>query len=466
MTISRLNFLKQAGAISLGFSGLHFLMGTGNGFSTAFQAPGSDGYGPLVKDPNGIFDLPEGFTYQVVSRFGEIMDDGFRLPHVPDGMAAFPGRNGLTVVVRNHEVNSDAPIEEGPFLFDTNGHPDPDIDRSKVYDWGRGMPALGGTTNLVYDTRNQQVVRQFLSLAGTIRNCAGGPTPWNTWITCEETVQKADDHFEADHGFVFEVPASLQPGIHNAQPIKDMGRFNHEAVAVDPESGVIYLTEDRSDGLIYRFIPNRKGDLMKGGTLQAMKVLGLKSMDTRNWEADRTVELNTSLDVAWIDVEDILAPDDDLRYRGFEDGAAKFARGEGMWYGNGVVFFACTNGGYAKKGQIWKYTPSPAEATPDESRNPGKLELFVEPNDATVIENADNLTVSPWGDLIVCEDGDGDQYLVGVTPLGTLYKFGRNALNDSELAGATFSPDGSTLFFNIQKAGLTLAVTGPWKRTE
>ncbi|PKD42458.1 alkaline phosphatase PhoX [Rhodohalobacter barkolensis] len=459
MSISRRNFLKQAGAVSVGFSGLHLLMGAGFGFSSAFNSPAAEGYGPLQEDPDGIFDLPDGFSYKIVSRFGEIMDDGFRLPHVPDGMAAFPGKNGLTVVVRNHEVNADAPDHDGPFIPGKSSG----FDHSKVYDWGGGKPALGGTTNLIYDTKNQKVVRQFLSLAGTIRNCAGGPTPWNTWITCEETVQKADGHFEKDHGFVFEVPASTNPELYHAQPIKEMGRFNHEAVAVDPNSGVVYLTEDRSDGLLYRFIPNKKGELLEGGELQALIVKDQRSLDTRNWEAARTVELNTSLEVEWITMENVLAPDDDLRHRGFEKGAAKFARGEGMWYGNGTVFFACTNGGRAKKGQIWKYTPSPYEATGEESGAPGKLELFVEPNDATVIENADNLTVSPWGDLIVCEDGDGDQYLVGVTPEGSLYKFGRNALNESELAGATFSPDGSTLFFNIQKAGLTLAVTGPWK---
>lgn len=461
MSLSRRNFIKQAGAISLGFSGLQLIM-NGTGFSSVFLSD-SNGYGPLVKDPEGIFDLPEGFSYKIISRFGEVMDDGFRLPHVPDGMAAFPGENGLTILVRNHEVNADAPEEEGPFYSEDNTDILKSVDKASVYDWGRGRPAMGGTTTLIYDTKTQTVVSQYLSLSGTLRNCAGGPTPWNSWITCEETVQRANGHFEADHGYVFEVPATTKQQLHKAVPIKDMGRFNHEAVAVDPESGVVYLTEDRSDGLLYRYIPNVKGEMLKGGKLQALVVRGQKSMDTRNWEETRTVELNSPLEVEWIDVNQIHAPDDDLRLRGFEGGAARFARGEGMWYGNGVVFFACTNGGYAKKGQIWKYTPSTDEATSAETGNPGKLELFVEPNDATVIENADNLTVSPWGDLIICEDGSGEQFLVGVTPQGSLYKFGKNALNDSELAGAAFSPDGSTLFFNIQKAGLTLAVTGPWK---
>ncbi len=132
-----------------------------------------------------------------------------------------------------------------------------------------------------------------------------------------------------------------------------------------------------------------------------------------------------------------------------------------MWYGNDAVYFACTNGGPEELGQIWKYTPSESEATDGEAENPGKIELFVESMDSSIIENADNLTVAPWGDLIVCEDTDEMQDLNGVTPEGKVYKFGRNAKSNSELAGATFSPDGSTLFMNIQHSGITLAITGP-----
>jgi secreted PhoX family phosphatase len=145
-------------------------------------------------------------------------------------------------------------------------------------------------------------------------------------------------------------------------------------------------------------------------------------------------------------------------------GACRFARGEGMWYGNDAIYFACTNGGPEYKGQIWRYVPSPAEGTPEESRQPGRLHLFVEPNDQGLIDNCDNLTVAPWGDLVVCEDGSGEQYLVGITPEGGIYRIAHNAHpSDCELAGVTFSPDGSTLFFNLQSAGLTLAVTGPWE---
>lgn len=198
------------------------------------------------------------------------------------------------------------------------------------------------------------------------------------------------------------------------------------------------------------------------GHLQALAAINQPRLDTRNWH-NQTVAPGDPLAVRWIDLDDVDAPDDDLRHRGFDAGTARFARGEGMWYGNGSVFFACTNGGRIKKGQIWKYTPSPQEGTPHEADHPGTLELFVEPNDGGLIDNADNLTVSPWGDLIVCEDGSGKQHLVGITPEGRFYKFAHNAMdNDSEMAGATFSPDGSTFFVNIQEAGLTLAITGPW----
>ena len=377
------------------------------------------------------------------------MDDGFYVPGAPDGMATFAGNNGETIVIRNHEVNPDADPDMGPFGAN-NGLLD-QIDPGLLYDaGGGGQPALGGTTTLIYDTAAHQLVSQYLSLAGTLRNCAGGPTPWNTWITCEEITTLAGDGYEKDHGYVFQVPASVSPQIAPPVPIRAMGRFNHEAVAVDPETNIIYQTEDTGDGLIYRFIPKDPTNLEAGGQLQALRVKDQRSLDTRNWDA-QSVPVGTQLDIGWMNLDEVEAPLDDLRLRGFDQGAARFARGEGMWYGNDAIYFACTNGGRAKLGQIWRLLPAE-----------NKLELFIEPNDPGLIENADNLTVTPWGDLIICEDGSDEQFLVGVTPEGGLYKFARNAVSSSELAGATFSPDGTTLFVNIQHNGLTLAITGPW----
>ncbi len=426
--------------------------------------------------PNRLLDLPEGFTARAFSRTGEKMDDGLWVPGKHDGMAAYPGPNGKTILIRNHELNvTDKTI--GAFGWNNEKIERAALD--KFYDAGSGeLPALGGTTTLVYNTTTQTLEKHFLSLAGTLRNCAGGLTPWNTWITCEETVQKVEPEttYEADHGYNFEVPVSADIGLADPIPLKAMGRFNHEAVAVDPKTGIVYQTEDRGDSLIYRFIPDTPWELAEGGKLQALRIRDLKSADTRNWRS-RTqkvlrwtyspIPAGETFAVEWVDIEDVESPNDDLRIQGNEDkGAAKFARGEGIWYGNsqgtGEFYIACTNGGIAYKGQIWKYTPSPYEGASREEQEPGMLQLFVEPNDRNLMENADNLTVAPWGDLIICEDGPNEEFLVGITPEGHLYKFARNAGNMSELAGATFSPDGTTLFVNIQSHGITLAITGPW----
>ena len=441
---SRRQFLRTSGAFALGFSGLHAFMGC-----NPSRIPLNERFGPLVSDPAGIMDLPSGFSYIIVSRVGDPMNDGFFVPGAADGMAAFEGPSGQTIVVRNHEVNPGADPAMGAFGPDNAllSKLDPNL----LYDAGvDGSPALGGTTTFVYDTARQELVSQYLSLAGTLRNCAGGPTPWNTWITCEEiTTRAGEDGAAKDHGYAFQVPASATPTIAIPEPLRAMGRFNREAVAVDPATNIIYQTEDTHDGLIYRFIPDDPSDIAAGGRLQVLRVRDQASLDTRNWDA-QTVSVGTELEIDWLDIEDVEAPLDDLRLRGFDQGAARFARGEGMWYGNDAVYFACTNGGQAECGQIWRLTPDRT------------LELFVEPNDPGLIENADNLTVTPWGDLIVCEDGSNEQFLVGVTPEGELYKFARNAVSNSEMAGATFSPDGTTLFVNIQHNGLTLAITGQW----
>ena len=453
MTISRRRFLGSAAAISLGFSVFRSTV-------VAASPRRRADFGPLLPDPDNLLALPEGFRYTIISRRGDPMTDGFFVPARPDGMATFAGPGGRTIIVRNHEVDSSSDPSMGAFgpgleLLDR-------LDATRVYDAGTGgLPALGGTTTLVFDPATQSVEATYLSLAGTLRNCAGGPTPWGSWITCEETVERAGGALARDHGFCFDVPASVTGLPARPVPLEAMGRFNHEAVAVDPASGVVYETEDDSAGLLYRFIPNVPGELARGGRLQALAARDARSLDTRNF-GGRGIEPGIPMQVHWIDMDDVVAPDDDLRVRGFEAGAARFARGEGIWYGEGEVFFACTNGGEARKGQIWRYRPSPYEGRAREAEAPGTLELFIEPNDGRLVENADNLTVSPWGDLVVCEDGTGDDHLIGVTPAGELYDLARNMSGNGELAGVCFSPDGSTLFANMQVEGLTLAIRGPW----
>jgi hypothetical protein len=459
--IGRRHFVQRAGAFALGFSGLR-AWGAAAGSTHVLDAL-EDGYGPLVIDPEGVIDLPAGFSYAIISRAGDVMSDGLIAPSKPDGMAAFPGADGLTVIVRNHELtrshSSDGPFGPGQELLDR-------VDMSLLYDQGTSpRPSRGGTTTLVYDTGRRLLVKSFLSLAGTEVNCAGGPTPRNTWLSCEETVVRAGRGYGADHGYVFEVPATVDSGLVRAEPIRGMGRFKHEAVAVDPASGCVYLTEDRHDSCLYRFLPNVPERLLEGGRLQALAIGGRPSLDTRNWGTSRDVEIGERLPLDWIDLNDVEPADDSLRDQAYERGAARFARGEGMWRGCNEIYFACTIGGNRRLGQIWRLRASARTGAANERSEPGMLELFVEPNNATVVENADNITVSPWGDLIVCEDGPGQQFLLGVTPAGQIYKLARNALNGSELAGATFSPDASTLFVNIQHPhGFTLAINGPWKR--
>ena len=444
--------------VGIGFLGLYKYS-----VAQGLQNSPATGYGPLLPDPKGIFNLPKDFTYRIISKQGTLMTDGLVVPGKPDGMATFAGKNNTTIIIRNHE-NSPDDSKNGPFgkaneLLSK-------VEKKKLYDFGNGkLPCIGGTTTLIYNHESKKVESEYLSLAGTIRNCAGGPTPWKSWISCEETVDKANGVLEKNHGYTFEVPATEKVGITDPIPLTAMGRFNHEAVAVDPKSGVVYLTEDDGEGLIYRFIPKVPGKLQQGGTLQALVFKDQRSFDTRNWNgiSPTTVPLRQPFAVMWTDLEGIDSPNNDLRHRGFVKGAARFARGEGMWYGNNEVYFACTNGGANRTGQVFRYKPSEFEGTPREKEKPGMIELFAEPNDKEILKYCDNLTVAPWGDVVLSED-DEHPFLVGITPTGEYYKLGENTGYKSELAGVVFSPDGSTLFVNIQHAGLTLAIEGPWRK--
>jgi len=463
MNHSRREFVIKTSLYSIGFLGLrHLSLGANPGLEGPM--PTAKGYGPLLPDPNRVFDLPEGFRYRIIARQGERMADGLLVPGDPDGMAAFPLDNGRIGLICNHELAFDE-ADKGAFGSSNENFPS-EVQRI-CYDPGKGKgPQLGGTTTMVYDPARERVERQYMSLAGTDRNCAGGPTPWNSWITCEETNLRADAVTAKDHGYNFEVPLSAEIKPADPVPLKAMGRFRHEAVAVDPKTGIVYQTEDMSDGLIYRFIPDVPGKLAEGGRLQALVIVNRPSCDTRNWPEleGPTFPVNQPFEVSWVDIVDVESPDDSLRFQGFDKGAARFARGEGMWAGDGEYYFACTNGGPKLQGQIFRYIPSPYEGTPEETNQPGKLDLFIESTNPDLLKNCDNLTVAPNGHLVVCEDADKPCRLVGVSPEGKLYRIGQNSYTGSELAGACFSPDGKILFVNIQKEGLTLAITGPWDR--
>ena len=404
------------------------------------------GYGPLRPDPAGLIDLPEGFTYRVLSRLGDPMDDGGTVPDRADGMGCFDLGRGEIALVRNHELqpqhDAGGPIAKG---------------------FGRkdGVFVPGGTTTVVLDAASLAVKRQFRSLGGTIRNCSGGVTPWGSWLTCEEAPtgpgQRYGEGLEQNHGWVFEVPASAR-GLVDPVPLKAMGRFNHEAACVDPATGIVYMTEDRDDSVLYRFLPRTPGKLAEGGRLQAMVIEGLA--DTRNWTSP-AMSVGKPYRVSWIDMDDVEAPQDDLRLRAAAKGAALVARGEGLHMGikrgQAEVYACCTSGGAKQLGQIFRLSPGVAG-------KPDTIELFFESESTEQFNFGDNLTVAPSGHLIVCEDQYTEvqeNHIRGITPDGRAYTLALLKAQ-TELAGGCFSPDGKWLFVNVYSPAATLAITGPW----
>lgn len=438
MSLSRRQFFTLAGASAAGavlMSPLEALYTR----AAKGQFVSGGGYGPLIPDSNGLLDLPRGFQYRAISRTGDIMNDGNPVPGGHDGMGAFPGPKNTTILVRNHELSPNSTTQVAGLKYDNL--------------------CKGGTTTLIVGA-NRQLQNHFASLAGTYRNCAGGTTPWGSWISSEENTStpatndpiNVTGNVNQRHGYNFEVPANAKRTV-TPVPLKAMGRFNHEAVAIDPKTGIVYETEDRGNGLFYRFIPNQPGKLVAGGILEALKIKGMPQAITKT-----NFPVRQPMQVEWVRIDNPDPDTDTVRVEGFSKGAAQFTRGEGIWYGNGEFYFCCTDGGAAGLGQVWRYVPGKT------AQEGGTLELFVEPNNVNVLDSPDNIVVAPFGDLIICEDGNDEQFVVGVTQKGELYQFARNAINDNEFAGACFSPDGQTMFVNIQTPGITFAIWGPWAK--
>lgn len=439
MLLNRRNFIGATGAA---FSGL-LLNGCTGRSAPLTSAPSSFAdYGPLVPDPAGMLDLPRGFSYRLLSSLGNAMTDGCTVPDKADGMGCFSIGNDEIVLIRNHEL---VPADDAGGVL------------AKGFGTRDGAIVPGGTTSIVLDATTLEVKREFRSLAGTIRNCSGGITPWGSWLTCEEAPtgpgQRFGEGLAENHGWVFEVPANAT-GLIDAVPLKAMGRFNHEAACVDPRTGIVYLSEDRDDSVLYRFVPTTPGRLGDGGLLQAMVVEGLS--DTRNWtSADMAVGSRHT--VRWIDCDDVGSPNDDLRSRAAAKGAAVVARGEGIHTGTDEIFVCSTNGGQRKLGQILRLVPGTGG-------EPDQIELFFESQSKDQFNYGDNLTVGPNGHLIVCEDQYTevvDNHLRGITPDGRAYTLGRLRMQ-TELAGGCFSPDGKWFFVNAYSPTRTLAITGPW----
>jgi uncharacterized protein len=272
-----------------------------------------------------------------------------------------------------------------------------------------------------------------------------------------------------EHGYVFEVPASATEPVH-AVPLRDMGRFVHEAVAVDPATSIVYQTEDQTRGGFYRLIPRipaangAPADLAAGGRLQMLAIAGRWRYDT-----SRRQTVGEALPVAWVDIPDPDPADAERRpdavfLQGWEEGAARFSRVEGCFHAEGAIWFTSTDGGNARLGQLWEYRPGDTDADDSDA---GELRLVFESPDPDVLKQPDNVCVSPRGGIVLCEDGYAPNYLRGLTPEGRIFDLARNMIDGGggEFAGATFSPDGRTLFVNLQwDPGATYAIWGPWER--
>ena len=465
MSLSRRNFVGAGvGVAALGF------VFVGAGSLAPFVRPGNVatrnavGYGALVSDPNGILALPEGFSYRLLARSGQTATAEGVHPSDPDGIGVFEGPNGGSVLICNHENGGEEPF------------PVPVVE-AFTYDPG----AKGGTSTLIVDAEGNRV-GQYTSLAGTNNNCAGGISPWGTWLTCEETEARAGSGANTkDHGYVFEVdPASREANIgKSAVPLKFLGRYSHEAVAVNPATTQIYLTEDAGNpnGLYLQwtppngFVPGKEslrrlaeaegGDT--AGRLQAMKCF-LGSAHVK--DLSEATAVGTSYRVEWIDIPDRDAGTTSVRKQFTNDQITRARKLEGQWWGDDGAYFVSSfariiyGSVNSHDGQVWFYDPANQSITL-------KTIFGVNPNpnaESGHFDGPDNITVAPQGGLILAEDGDGVSHLVGVTSQGRSYPLARNEVNDSEFCGPAFSKDGKWLFANIQSPGFTLAITGPWTR--
>jgi len=378
--------------------------------------------GDLVADPEGILNLPPGFSYQVLQRAGDRMTDGFTTPEAPDGMACFPGDDETWVVMRNHEIHEGSPVDSTLGFADNRG---------------------GGVTRLVVDRVSGALRSSNFVLTGTSRNCAGGPSPYG-WLSCEEVE-------EPEHGYVFLCDASAST-LQAPHKLPALGRFPHEAAAFDEITGITYLTEDKSDSAIYRHLPDHPTKPFVGGELQALKV---SSKD--RFRLSEGPKVGDAFDVEWVSVPDPQALKVSTRDQAHNMGAAFLSRGEGAWLSGRQAYFCSTDGGPANRGQLYKLDLS--------LENKDQITLVAQAEGDEAFDKPDNVTVSPWGDVFLAEDGDAPNGVCVLHPDGSVRYFAENVLNDgdSEITGVCFSPDGRWLFLNLQWEGLTLAVTGPFR---
>lgn len=501
--ISRRSLLSgtAASAIALPFAGLY----TRRAEALTRLEPIASPYGPVspVADQTtglDLLQLPEGFTYQSFGWSGDLMDNGKPTPLEHDGMAVVQSRvvdgEAEFTIIRNHEseILPNVGLIEATAVYDGA--------TVSVEDDGEtftGAPS-GGTTTLVY--RGGKWVSSIASLGGTYNNCAGGPTAWGSWLTCEEDRTDFTDQGGKKHGYVFEVSHDATKTTGN--PITDMGRLDHEAVALDPITGAIYLTEDdRNQSGLYKFLPNdtsqQLGALEQGGKLYMAKVAGEDNVDLLD------PKMGDHYKVEWIEIEDpdlasqpfTEAPHDADNMasgpfvQGRDLGCMRMSRLEGCWYSavDRLVYLVDTSSGVSDEGEIGRGEGSVWTLDPASDQ----LTCIFQAQNQAAGNNFDNVTVSPRGGVLLCEDGGGyedafgmGERMMGLTPAGETYLFAKNNVvlseadlkavgkslefvkagdhRDNEWAGATFDPSGRVLFVNIQTPGITFAITGPWER--
>lgn len=427
--------------------------------AAAHGTPINDGLGmlsPVKDEATGLplLKLPRGFRYVTFGWTGDRMTDGTLTPPEPDGMGILTAKGDRILLARNHEIDDVTPS------FDAS---------ARAYDPQAG----GGVTTLLFDTRRGNLVESRIGVSGTARNCSGGITPWGSWLTCEEATDSPGDtsivdgqsrpsRYTRDHGYVFEVAVN---DVKAPKPLTALGRFRHEAVAVHRATGIIYQTEDKETGGFYRFIPSKPGKLAAGGRLQMMKAEG--RTDLR-----RGLSPGERFQVSWVDIaepERVHSPGtrDGLGVfrQGAEQGGSTFARLEGCSAGAEEIFIAATSGGDVGAGQLFAYRPQAKE-----------LRLVYESTSRSVLDSPDSLAVTPSGNILMCENGGRlGQILFALTRQGKLFPIaqnnvvldgGRNGLRGDfrheEWSGVTVSPDGHWVFANIQRPGITVAITGPW----
>jgi secreted PhoX family phosphatase len=446
---------------------------------------------PLQDDPNGILALPTGFSYKIVTREGETnMSAGQgKTPAFHDGTGVVAaGRNRLTLI-QNHELTPHMAQFGVPHVAGT------------VYD--PGAVNASGCTVITMDGTGRPT-GEWVGISGTVRNCAGGVTPWGTWLTCEETFINAGTAWSAagqtgtyqkNHGYVFEVFQS--DSAHQLpKPIKAFGRYEHEALAVEPNLKHVYLSEDASgpNGLFYRWTAPQGGRLGAGlanklgdtaGKLEAMQI----RLDDGSVLPDvayiTSAQLGRPFKVTWTEVPDRDAAVKPTRSQ-FADGTVtrgkKFegvwSNGKGAYVVNSFAFGASDLPADATKhdGMVWFYDYSDQTITlvsyfphNPAAENEGPFPKYAD----LTFDGPDNVTVTPWGTLVLAEDGTRASHVLSAVPGGPTYAIARNQLSIgtsngaptfSEFTGPTFSPDGKILFVNIQDPGITLAITGPWER--